>query len=98
MAKTFSAPLKTVIANPFRSQLSKHIATWVFFGIIVIEGIVSVPSYRRRHTEELRKLGGVSQEVLSIVKLSIMSDMPERELSLFNALSYPTHSIASKHR
>jgi len=80
MAKTFSAPLKPTIANPFHSRLSKHIAAWVFFGIIVIEGVVFVPSYRRRRVEELRKLEGVSQEVLSTVKLSIMSNMPEREL------------------
>ncbi len=80
MAKTFSPPLKTICAGLFRSRLSKQIAAWVFFGIIVIEGVVFVPSYRRRRTEELRKLEGVSQEVLSAVKLSIMSNMPEEEL------------------
>ncbi|MFK8186174.1 MAG: adenylate/guanylate cyclase domain-containing protein [Phormidesmis sp.] len=64
----------------FRSRLAKQIAAWVFLGIVTIEGIVFVPSYWRRQDEELRKLESVSQEVLSTVKLSMMSDTPERSL------------------
>jgi len=64
----------------FRSRLSKQISAWVFLGIVTIEVIVFVPSYGRRRDEELRKLEAVSQEVLSTVKLSIMSDTPEKDL------------------
>lgn len=64
----------------FCSRLSKQIAAWVFLGIVTIECIVFVPSYGRRRDEELRKLETVSQEVLSTVKLSIMSDTPEQDL------------------
>ncbi|MEM6453276.1 MAG: adenylate/guanylate cyclase domain-containing protein [Cyanobacteria bacterium P01_D01_bin.105] len=64
----------------FRSRLAKQIAAWVFLGIVTIEGIVFIPSYGRRRDENLRKLEAVSQEVLNTVKLSMMSDTPQREL------------------
>ena len=66
--------------NLFHSRLAKQVAAWVFLGILTIEGIVFVPSYVRRRSEELRKLEAVSKEVLSTVKLGIMNDMPQLDI------------------
>ncbi len=66
--------------NPFQSRLARQITAWVFLGIVAIECVIFVPSYGRRRTETLRKLEAVSQEVLSSLKLSISSDMPERAI------------------
>ncbi|MEO1299477.1 MAG: adenylate/guanylate cyclase domain-containing protein, partial [Cyanobacteria bacterium J06636_16] len=55
-----------------RSRLSRRIVSWVFFSLILIEGIVFVPSYRRRHREELRELEELSSEVLFTAKVNAM--------------------------
>ena len=80
LPKPWSKPSPKLGSGLFRSRLSKQIAAWVFLGIVTIEGVVFVPSYGRRQDEQLRKLEAVSQEVLSTVKLSIMSDTPEQDL------------------
>ena len=72
--------LRSATSDLFKSKLSRQVATWVFFGIITIEGIIFIPAYSRRHAEELKKLEAVSQEVLFTVKKEIMSDMPEQSL------------------
>ncbi|MGF1525144.1 MAG: adenylate/guanylate cyclase domain-containing protein [Leptolyngbyaceae cyanobacterium] len=55
-----------------RSRLSRRIVSWVFFSLILIEGVVFVPSYRRRQREELRELEELSSEVLFTAKVSAM--------------------------
>lgn len=55
-----------------RSRLSRRIVSWVFFSIIVIEGIIFVPSYHRRYREELRELEELSSEVLFTAKVNAM--------------------------
>ena len=64
----------------FQSRLARQVATWVFFGIITIEGIIFVPAYGRRRAVELQKLETVSQEVLMTVKVGIMGDVAESSL------------------
>lgn len=75
MAKLFSSR-----SNVLQSRLSRQVATWVFFSILTIEGLVFIPSYSRRQTEQLHKLETVSREVLTTVKAEIMGDMPEQKL------------------
>lgn len=65
---------------PLKSRLSRQISAWVFISIVTIEGILFVPSYARRQTEELRKLETISQEVLTRVKADIMSDVPQQQI------------------
>lgn len=72
--------LPPVKVSILRSRLSKQIATWVFLSIVTIEGVLFVPSYARRQTEELRKLETVSQEVLNGVKTEVMSGMPQQHI------------------
>ena len=79
MKSTYAPPLSNV-TGLYRSRLAKQITAWVFLGIVTIEAVVFVPSYGRRRAEKLRRLEEVSQEVLSTVKLSMMSDMPEEAL------------------
>lgn len=55
-----------------RSRLSRRIVAWVFFSILVIEGIIFVPSYHRRRREKLRGLEELSAEVLFTVKANAM--------------------------
>ena len=55
-----------------KSRLSRRIVSWVFFSLILIEGIVFVPSYRRRYREELRELEELSSEVLFTAKVNAM--------------------------
>jgi adenylate cyclase len=55
-----------------RSRLSRRIVTWVFFSIIVIEGIIFVPSFYRRYREKLGELQELSEEVLLTAKASAM--------------------------
>ncbi|MEO1069273.1 MAG: adenylate/guanylate cyclase domain-containing protein, partial [Cyanobacteria bacterium J06638_6] len=57
---------------PGSSRLSRQIVAWVFLSLLVIEGIVFVPSYMRRRREELRNLEQVSEELLFALKASAM--------------------------
>ncbi|MEL7334067.1 MAG: adenylate/guanylate cyclase domain-containing protein, partial [Cyanobacteria bacterium J06560_2] len=80
MVKLLSSGSKFFAGDLFQSRLSRQIAAWVFFSIVTIEGVVFVPSYLRRQTEELHRLETVSQEVLTTVKAEIMGDMPAQDL------------------
>ncbi|MEM9153392.1 MAG: adenylate/guanylate cyclase domain-containing protein, partial [Cyanobacteria bacterium P01_F01_bin.3] len=80
MVKLFFPSSHRYSLTLFRSRLSQQITAWVFFSIVVIEGVLFVPSYGRRHAEELRKLETVSQEVLMSVRGEIMGDMPEQTI------------------
>ena len=44
----------------FKSRLSRRIVFWVFMGIVVIEGIILVPSVQRREQELLSQLKEIS--------------------------------------
>ncbi|MBE9136226.1 adenylate/guanylate cyclase domain-containing protein [Nodosilinea sp. LEGE 07088] len=57
---------------PGSSRLSRQIVAWVFFSLLVIEGIIFVPSYLRRRQVELRDLEQVSEELLFALKASAM--------------------------
>ena len=58
-----------------RSRLSRRIVGWVFLSLLVIEGVVFVPSYYRRRQEKLRELEALSQEVLFTIKNNAMDGM-----------------------
>lgn len=63
-----------------RSRLSRRIVFWVFLSILVIEGIIFVPSYYNRRGEKLRQLEALSSELLSAVKNNVMAGMASQEL------------------
>ncbi|MEM8502077.1 MAG: adenylate/guanylate cyclase domain-containing protein [Cyanobacteria bacterium P01_D01_bin.1] len=72
---------KSAIALPqLQSRLSRQVTIWVFLSIVVIEGIVFVPSYFRRRVEALRALETISQEVLNSTKAEIVNAMPEQQI------------------
>lgn len=58
-----------------RSRLSRRIVGWVFLSLVVIEGIIFVPSYHRRRQEKLRDLEELSQELLFTIKNNAMDGM-----------------------
>ncbi|NJN22731.1 MAG: adenylate/guanylate cyclase domain-containing protein [Leptolyngbya sp. RL_3_1] len=63
-----------------RSRLSRRIVGWVFLSLVVIEGIIFVPSYHRRRQEKLRDLEELSQEVLFTIKNNSMGGMAPADL------------------
>lgn len=63
-----------------KSRLSRRIVSWVFFSIIVIEGVIFVPSYFRRQREKLADLEEVSSEVLFSLKTSAMQGASGQEM------------------
>ena len=42
--------------NPFKYRLSRRIVLWVFLSIVVVEGIILIPSVKRREQELLSQL------------------------------------------
>ncbi|NJL84916.1 MAG: adenylate/guanylate cyclase domain-containing protein [Leptolyngbyaceae cyanobacterium SM1_1_3] len=63
-----------------KSRLSRRIVSSVFLSIVLIEGIIFVPSYFRRQQEKLKDLEQVSTEVLFTVKSNLMAGMASQKL------------------
>ncbi|MFE4105219.1 adenylate/guanylate cyclase domain-containing protein [Almyronema epifaneia] len=63
-----------------KSRLSRRIISSVFLSIVVIEGIIFVPSYFRRQQEKLKDLEQVSTEVLFTVKNNLMAGMAPEDI------------------
>lgn len=76
-----------------RSRLSRRIVSWVFFSIIVIEGIIFVPAYHRRQREKLRDLEELSSEVLFTAKANAMGGVAGDALLAAIAASLKPDSI-----
>jgi adenylate cyclase len=64
----------------FKSRLSRQIALWVFASILVIEGIILVPSYFRRENELLMQLEQVSRATVDSLIFLIKQDMSDRNV------------------
>ncbi len=76
----------------FNSPLSRRIVFWVFMGIVVIEGIILVPSVQRREQELLSQLKEVSSGKLAWILITYPNVSDEdlinhlRELQQNNSL------------
>jgi class 3 adenylate cyclase len=64
----------------FKSRLSRQIALWVFASILVIEGIILVPSYFRRENELLMQLEQVSRATVDSLIFLIKQDMSDHDV------------------
>ena len=62
----------------FKSRLSRQIALWVFASILVIEGIILVPSYFRREKELLSQLEQVSRATVDSLEVLLKQDIYDR--------------------
>ncbi|WP_293354287.1 MULTISPECIES: adenylate/guanylate cyclase domain-containing protein [unclassified Microcoleus] len=62
----------------FKSRLSRQIALWVFASILVIEGIILVPSYFRRENELLNQLEQVSHATVEALEVLLKQDIYDR--------------------
>ncbi|MGB7892618.1 MAG: adenylate/guanylate cyclase domain-containing protein, partial [Microcoleus sp.] len=62
----------------FQSRLSRQIALWVFASILVIEGIILVPSYFRRENELLSQLEQVSRATVDSLEFLLQQDISDR--------------------
>jgi adenylate cyclase len=63
-----------------KARLSRQIALWVFGSILVIEGIILVPSYFRHETELLTQLEEVSSATIDSLVFLLKQDMSDRNL------------------
>ncbi|MCW6049938.1 adenylate/guanylate cyclase domain-containing protein [Lyngbya sp. CCAP 1446/10] len=66
--------------NFFKSRLSRQIALWVFASILVIEGIILVPSYFRRENELLTQLEQLSRPTVDSLEFLLAQDVSDRTL------------------
>ncbi|MEG5137916.1 MULTISPECIES: adenylate/guanylate cyclase domain-containing protein [unclassified Microcoleus] len=62
----------------FKSRLSRQIALWVFASILVIEGIILVPSYFRRENELLTQLEQLSRPTVDSLEFLLAQDVSDR--------------------
>ena len=44
------------LLSPFQARLSRYIALWVFASILVIEGLIVIPSWRKKESDLLQQL------------------------------------------
>ncbi|MGB7416886.1 MAG: adenylate/guanylate cyclase domain-containing protein [Thermosynechococcaceae cyanobacterium] len=58
-----------------KSRLSRRIVSSVFFCIVAIEGVLFIPAYAQRERELLLQLETVSAEVLTTIKVDVMTDV-----------------------
>ncbi len=63
-----------------KARLSRQIALWVFGSILVIEGIILVPSYFRYEKELLTQLEKVSGATVDSLVFLLKQDMSDRNL------------------
>ncbi len=59
--KTVFNHFRNLLSTRFKSRLSRRIVFWVFIAIVVIEGIILVPSVQKREQELLEQLKEVSE-------------------------------------
>ena len=62
------------------SRLSRRIVSSVFFCIVAIEGVLFIPAYAYRERELLQQLETLSAEVLTTVKVDVMTDVASDDL------------------
>ena len=76
----------------FNSRLSRRIVFWVFMGIVVIEGIILVPSVQRREQELLSQLKEVSSGKVAWVLITYPNISGEELITRLSELQ-KTHSL-----
>ncbi len=62
------------------SRLSRRIVSSIFFCIVAIEGVLFIPAYIYRERELLQQLETLSSEVLTTVKVDVMTDVASTAL------------------
>ncbi len=62
------------------SRLSRRIVSSVFICIVAVEGILFIPAYAQRERELLQQLETLSSEVLTTVKVDVMTDVASAAL------------------
>jgi class 3 adenylate cyclase len=71
----FMGQFTQTILRLLQSKLSRRVASWVFLSLILIEGIILVPTYQNRRRELLSQLEQVSRELLAATKQNMMMGM-----------------------
>jgi serine phosphatase RsbU (regulator of sigma subunit) len=62
------------------SRLSRRIALWVFFSVILIETLIFIPSYNKREKELLSQLKDISVAQVDVVMQIVSPDASDKEL------------------
>ena len=62
------------------SRLSRRIALWVFFSVILIETLIFIPSYKNREKELLSQLKDISAARVALIMDIVRPDASDDEL------------------
>lgn len=62
------------------SRLSRRIVFWVFISVILIEGLIFIPSYKNREKELLSQLKGISTARVALIMRLTRPDASDDEL------------------
>ena len=65
----------------WKARLSRRVAAWVFVSLVIIEGIILIPSYANRRRELLKRKEQVSAEILAATKQGFMESSTDANLS-----------------
>jgi len=76
------------VLNSFKARLSQHIIFWVFLSLVLIEGIILIPSYYMREHELLWQIEDVSAAIVpSIARLTQQEVKRDKLLEKINKLT-----------
>lgn len=68
------------LANMPRARLNRRLVVWVFVAVLVIEGIILIPSYQNRRQELLEQLKAISAAKVAVLSQVAGFDRTETDL------------------
>ncbi len=70
----------TILLDAFQARLSRQITIWVFISLLVIEGVILIPSYFRREQELLLQLEQISSFTLDSLVILTQQEMSNHQV------------------
>jgi adenylate cyclase len=69
-----------ILLDAFQARLSRQITIWVFISLLVIEGVILIPSYVRREQELLLQLEQISSFTLDSLVILTQQEMSNHQV------------------
>lgn len=70
----------SILLDAFQARLSRQITIWVFISLLVIEGVILIPSYFRREQELLLQLEQISSFTLDSLVILTQQEMSNHQV------------------
>jgi len=70
----------SILLDAFQARLSRQITIWVFISLLVIEGLILIPSYFRREQELLLQLEQISSFTLDSLVILTQQEMSNHQV------------------